>query len=944
VDSIVAQPKLLALLTYLTLAPPDATRRRDLLISVFWPELPESNARNSLNQSLHRLRQALDPDVIVSHGTNEVGIDKSRLSCDALDFVQVIEAAELEMALALYRGDLLAGVFVPGAPDFERWVDGERAKLRHLAFEAAMTLGGHAEDGRDLASASRSYRRAMRIFPERGTAVRQLMNVLARSGNPVEAVLEFDRFAARLEEDYDLQPSEETRAVLETIRSSLAADASPPRGRGAPSALTGTRATLPTSRPAAGEATEALEAPAITGPVGRRGPRAWQLVAGLITLAAMGAGIWTVTTGGSPASETTHRSAIPLDSTAIAILPFQVVGADRASPIVELAQSMGLLFELKVTGEFGRRILDPGSVVERWLRAGGSQDTALTAAAALQLGRDLGAGAVVRGTLVQSDAGIMLAASMVDVPTGSTRVPAVRVDGSLDERYELVDELIVLLLARDAGYSTAEAPGLARFEPEAVQAYLTGDWQRALEADSNLVDAAVWKFSVGEWDTAALRYAWEHQDQLSERAHAALQVYAAGDFDDGIMTMAQKIAGWEALARRWPEWGLPWGELGGNLAVGGALASVPDWRRRAREALDGERPGSWALWHLTELAFMAKDTARARDLVDRFVAEAADGSIFAFIPPRAPSYRWRLAILEGDTAGATRALAHTPESTWLPGFALLDGRGIADADQVVAEGQFEWWSPDNWAWARGLHPQWREEHQRHVQTRSDVRRYSIRVFRALLLGPSEDSTGVEAIRRLERMASGTGSEPSTEDRTRARCWITLWHLEHGDAVDARQTLRHIAGSDRPGRFASWAALIDVLLTRLEGGDVHASLLRADSVVRAYPLGTHRYEAEAHNLILARLLREYGEPERALSAIRRRTYSAPFLMQFDFTSMPEYLREEARLAAELGDVESAIEAYRHYFALRNPRPDHPPWAAQWDSMRVEYGALTGVEGP
>jgi DNA-binding SARP family transcriptional activator len=55
VDSIVAQPKRLALLAYLTLATPGGAQQRDLLISVFWPELDESNARNSLNQSLHRL-------------------------------------------------------------------------------------------------------------------------------------------------------------------------------------------------------------------------------------------------------------------------------------------------------------------------------------------------------------------------------------------------------------------------------------------------------------------------------------------------------------------------------------------------------------------------------------------------------------------------------------------------------------------------------------------------------------------------------------------------------------------------------------------------------------------------------------------------------------------------------------------------------------------------
>jgi hypothetical protein len=98
--------------------------------------------------------------------------------------------------------------------------------------------------------------------------------------------------------------------------------------------------------------------------------------------------------------------------------------------------------------------------------------------------------------------------------------------------------------------------------------------------------------------------------------------------------------------------------------------------------------------------------------------------------------------------------------------------------------------------------------------------------------------------------------------------------------------------------------------------------------------------EVQNLLLARLLREYGEPERALAAIRRRIYESPFII--GYTSIPEYLREEARLAATVGDTAGAIEAYRHYFALRDSRPDHPTWAASWDSMRVEYGALTGVE--
>ncbi len=661
-----------------------------------------------------------------------------------------------------------------------------------------------------------------------------------------------------------------------------------------------------------------------------------QLAIGAVALLAIGAGVWATATWRSTGPEPADPTAIPLDSMAIAVLPFQVIGADSTSPTRLLARSIGKMFEIAVPGEFGRRIAHPGSVEEEWRRAGGTPDAELSEAAQLQLGRDLGVGALVRGTVMEGDNSIVLAASIVDVVSGEPIVRTVREEGLFEQRIELVNQLIVSLLSRDRGVSAETTLRLRQFKPEAIQALLASEWDRALAADSTLVDAALYKFVNGETDTVALRYAWEHQDQLTERGRAYLQVLAAGHYDDSITTWAQVIAGYEKLTRRWPEWEGPWTELGEKLASHGALASVPDWRRRAREALEHiDRPDR-ELWHLTELAFMEEDTARARDLVDRFQARLAALNWSGPIALRAPSYEWRLAILEGDTAAATRALAASPDSNWISGFALADGRGMTQADRVMAAADLGY--PDSWAWARGREPEWRDA---WTVSASDpylgyLDRSAIPVFRALLLGPSEDSTATGAMQRLERIAGGGDSEQlSPYDRTVARCWITLWRLEHGDTTGARETLRRVAESDRSYRFTGWAAVIDAMLTRLEGGDVRASLLRADSVMRGGPRGGSDRSLEVQNLLLARLLGEYGEPERALAAIRRRFYHAPWGM--DYTSIPEYLREEAKLAAIVGDTTGAVEAYRHYFALRDARPDHPTWAASWDSMRVEYGA-------
>ena len=88
----------------------------------------------------------------------------------------------------------------------------------------------------------------------------------------------------------------------------------------------------------------------------------------------------------------------------------------------------------------------------------------------------------------------------------------------------------------------------------------------------------------------------------------------------------------------------------------------------------------------------------------------------------------------------------------------------------------------------------------------------------------------------------------------------------------------------------------------------------------------------------------GDTAGALRAARRGKPREAFSVEQTGGILIDHLREEARLAAMVGDTTGAVDAYRHYFTLRDTRPDHPPWAAQWDSMRVEYGSLTGVETP
>ena len=136
-------PRQAALLAYLALARPRARVTRDRLLGVFWPELPEDRARAALSQSLYRLRVELGRDLVASAVDTDVELRWDQVQCDALAFDDALDRARLEPALDLYGGELLAGFHLPGTPEFERWLDSERTRLRQRAVQAASTTAPH---------------------------------------------------------------------------------------------------------------------------------------------------------------------------------------------------------------------------------------------------------------------------------------------------------------------------------------------------------------------------------------------------------------------------------------------------------------------------------------------------------------------------------------------------------------------------------------------------------------------------------------------------------------------------------------------------------------------------------------------------------------------------------------------------------------------------------
>ena len=213
------QPKRLALLAYLTLASPRGFHRRDTLTALFWPESDDVRARHALRQAIHTLRRATGPDVIVSHGDSDIGINRASFWCDAIAFQEAIDAGDPEKALTLYRGDLLPGFFVSNSSaEFDHWLGAERARLKARAAAAAWALAETAEARDDGITAAAWARRALALSPDDESALRRLVALLDRFGDRAGALRAHDDFSRGLAEEFEAEPSAETKALMDSVR------------------------------------------------------------------------------------------------------------------------------------------------------------------------------------------------------------------------------------------------------------------------------------------------------------------------------------------------------------------------------------------------------------------------------------------------------------------------------------------------------------------------------------------------------------------------------------------------------------------------------------------------------------------------------------------------------------------------------------------------------
>ncbi len=202
----------------------------DTLLDELWGERPPPTAKNSLQNSVSRLRKSLGADVLRTRPPGYM-LDVAAADVDLERFVHLVEqsqrqaaperASTLARALALWRGPALADL------QFEPFALTEAARLgemRSLAEEAL--VGAELELGRHIELIPRIEelisRNALREQP-RG----QLMVALYRSGRQAEALAAYQATRKALVDELGIEPGPTLRALEQAILRQDAALAGP---------------------------------------------------------------------------------------------------------------------------------------------------------------------------------------------------------------------------------------------------------------------------------------------------------------------------------------------------------------------------------------------------------------------------------------------------------------------------------------------------------------------------------------------------------------------------------------------------------------------------------------------------------------------------------------------------------------------------------------------
>jgi predicted ATPase/DNA-binding SARP family transcriptional activator len=187
---------------------------RDELLYLFYPDTAEAAARSNLRQLLTSIRRLPYSEGLETQATRLRWV----IATDVGAFKRAVEERQWPKATKLYRGELLEGCTLAGAPEFESWLELEREELREAWREATLSRAGQLREARRYADAAELLEKLHRADPLDEAVLQRCITVLYESGERHKALVTYDAFAQTLERELGSEPEEATLDLARQIK------------------------------------------------------------------------------------------------------------------------------------------------------------------------------------------------------------------------------------------------------------------------------------------------------------------------------------------------------------------------------------------------------------------------------------------------------------------------------------------------------------------------------------------------------------------------------------------------------------------------------------------------------------------------------------------------------------------------------------------------------
>ena len=238
---VVDTRKAIALLAFLAVTGRPASR--ETMAALLWPESDEPGAHGALRRTLSVLKAALGGVGLVIDRWS-IALRPEELEVDLWRFRAALARVRghdhgpsgicgeclhvLDEAVALARGEFMAGFALRSSEAFEDWQSAEAEEHRRELTGALERLArGRAADGGWEATIG-AARRWLELDGLHEPAQRLMMSALAAAGEPGAALRQYREFVRTLDRELGVAPLVETTALAETIRDGRVATPSRP--------------------------------------------------------------------------------------------------------------------------------------------------------------------------------------------------------------------------------------------------------------------------------------------------------------------------------------------------------------------------------------------------------------------------------------------------------------------------------------------------------------------------------------------------------------------------------------------------------------------------------------------------------------------------------------------------------------------------------------------